>query len=178
MVSLLDILKEQITSIPTYNISKSANKVYQIFKKLYPEVPEYIIKDYLNNKDFSSFTKSEIMQGIKQLPNFLKLKYELKILNVNPADFTNSTIDWFIERDFGDIVEPTIPDDEERTARQREIARGDGKNEPIVVIQTFDGKYDLVEGWHRTMANLKLGDNGKNIKDWDKVKIKAFVSKE
>jgi hypothetical protein len=33
----------------------------------------------------------------------------------------------------------------------------------------------MVEGWHRTMSALKLGDNGEDLKNWDKVKLRAFV---
>ena len=103
---------------------------------------------------------------------------KLKILNVNPMDFTDETIDWMIEREFGYSIEHNIPKDKDRTEFQRKIARADGRNEPIVVIKTKDGKYELIEGWHRTMSILKLGDNGEDLKNWDKVKIRAFVSEE
>jgi hypothetical protein len=32
-------------------------------------------------------------------------------------------------------------------------------SEPIIVVQTKDGKYDLLEGWHRTTAALKKFGN-------------------
>lgn len=178
MISLLNILKEEVTSIPIHNISKSAEKVYRKIKSIYPNVPEYIIKDYLNNKDYSGFSNYEIMKGIHNLPGFIVKNYKLKILNVNPLDFTDETVDWFIERNFGENPEPSIPDDKKRTRLQRKFARSDGRNEPIVVIKRKDGKYELIEGWHRTMAILRLGDNGEDLKSWSKVKIRAFVSEE
>jgi len=112
------------------------------------------------------------------VPGFITRNYKLKILNVNPMDFTDETIDWMIEREFGYSIEHNIPKDKDRTEFQRKIARADGRNEPIVVIKTKDGKYELIEGWHRTMSILKLGDNGEDLKNWDKVKIRAFVSEE
>lgn len=178
MISLVQILKEQITSIPVHNISKSTRKVYELFKKQYPNVPEYVIMDFLNDKDYSSFSKYEILKGLSEIPKYVIKNYDLKILYVNPMDFTDSTVEWFINRDFGDTVELAVPDDEERTKRQRDMARADGRNEPIVVLQHPDGKYELFEGWHRTMSILKLGDNGEDLKNWDKVKIRAFVSKK
>ena len=37
-------------------------------------------------------------------------------------------------------------------------------------------EYRLLEGWHRTMAILSLGDNGNSDPtQWDKIKIKAYV---
>lgn len=178
MKKFIDILKEQITSIPTHSISKSAEKLYEFLKKIYPNTPEYILKDFLSGKEFGKFTKEDILKLISNVPGFITRNYKLKILNVNPLDFTDETVDWFIERDFGDIVEYGIPDDEQRTKKQKEIARSDGKNEPIVVIKRKNGKYELIEGWHRTMAILKLGDNGEDLKNWNKVKIRAFVSNE
>jgi hypothetical protein len=178
MISLLKILEEHITSIPVHNISKSARKVYELFKKQYPNVPEYVIMDFLNNKDYSKFSEYEILKILSEIPDYVSKKYDLRILYVNPMDFTDSTIDWFIERNFGDTIELAIPGDEERTKRQRLLSRSDGKNEPIVVLQHNNGKYELLEGWHRTMSILKLGDNGEDLKNWNKVKIRAFVSKK
>ena len=48
-------------------------------------------------------------------------------------------------------------------------------NEPVIVERLSNGKYKLLEGWHRTMSILLLGDNGEDIKNWDKVKIRSFV---
>lgn len=178
MKKILNILSEVITSIPTHNISKSTEKIYQILRKLYPDTPEYILKDFLADKNFSKVTKDDVLNAVSQIPGFITRNYQLKILNVNPMDFTDETIDWMIDRNFGDVVDYNIPKDKERTEYQKSIARADGKNEPIVVIRKKNGKYELIEGWHRTMTILKLGDNGEDLKNWNKVKIRAFVSTE
>ena len=37
-------------------------------------------------------------------------------------------------------------------------------------------EFRLLEGWHRTMAILSLGDNGEaEPTKWNKIKIKAYV---
>ena len=46
------------------------------------------------------------------------------------------------------------------------------------VLRRLFGKYELIEGWHRTMSALKLGDNGEDLKNWDKIKLRAFVLKK
>lgn len=178
MLKILNILSEVITSIPTYHVPKSTQKVYEILRKIFPNTPEYILKDYLSNKNFSKVTEKDVMNAIWQIPGFITKNYKLAILNVNPMNFTDDTIDWMLDRDFGDNVDHNIPKDKERTEYQRTIARTDGKNEPIVVIKKKDGKYELIEGWHRTMSILKLGDNGEDLKNWEKVKIRAYVSTE
>lgn len=169
MKSLLSILSEVLTSIPNYNINKNTDKVYRILRKQFPNTPEYVLKDYLSNN---------VLNSLSQIPGFITRDYKLKIINVNPLDFTEETIDWMIDRGFGDVIDYNIPKDKERTDYQRKIARADGRNEPIVVIKRKNGKYELIEGWHRTMSILKLGDNGEDLKNWDKVKIRAFVLEE
>lgn len=106
---------------------------------------------------------------------YLKGPWKLKIINVNPEDFTENTINAFIERDFGNIDAYFVPRDKERMDIQRNLPTTTGKNEPIIVVKHKNGKYELIEGWHRTMSSLKLGDNGEDLKNWDKIKLKAFV---
>ena len=176
MKGLIRTLSEMVTSIPTHHINKSTNKVYEFVKKLYPHANEYVVKDFLNDKNFSKYDKDELFRAILGFPKFVTENYKLKVLNVNPVDFAESTISGFISRDFGNVNSYMVPDDYNRTKIQRSISRSDGKNEPIVVSQLKNGKYELLEGWHRTMAILLLGDNGEDMKNWDKVKIRAFVS--
>ena len=59
---------------------------------------------------------------------------------------------------------------------QMNMRRSDGNNEPVILLQNPDGNYELVEGWHRTMSILKMGDNGEDVKNWDKVKLRAFIA--
>jgi hypothetical protein len=108
--------------------------------------------------------------------DFFNGDWKLEILNVNPMDFSETTLNAFLERSFGDENAYLVPGDEERTKIQKKIAKGKGMNEPIIVVKK-DGKYEVIEGWHRTMAALLLGDNGEDLKTWDNVKIRAWVTK-
>jgi hypothetical protein len=42
-----------------------------------------------------------------------------------------------------------------------QLESGGVSPEPIIVIETKDGKYDLLEGWHRTTNALKKFGNYK-----------------
>ena len=77
---------------------------------------------------------------------------------------------------FGDVNSFDVPGDEERMKTQMSMRRSDGNNEPVILLRNPNGKYKLNEGWHRTMSILKMGDNGEDIKNWDKVKLRAFVA--
>lgn len=178
---------ETLRSIPTFKNNSLLEEFYPFFKKRYPETPEYVLKDFImNNILDNEETINDIFDRYEGDPtivvrgwwdDFLKGPWSLKILTVNPDDFDDKSVNAFIEREFGEVNSYMVPDDEERTQYQREIAKPDGKNEPIIV--TFNektGKYGLIEGWHRTMSTLSLGDNGEDLKNWDKVKIRAFVN--
>lgn len=175
-MKLLQVLIETVhTSIPTHNISKSAQKIYDIIKKTYPNVPEYVIKDFLSGKDYSNMSEYEKLRDIAMMPGYVTKPYKLQILYVNPEDFDENTIQAFIDRKFGEENTYLVPNDEKRMQYQKKFAKGDGKNEPIIVYKMKDGKYRLLEGWHRTMSLLKLGDNGEDFKNWDRVRVRAFV---
>lgn len=179
------ILKEDI---PIYKETNPYKTIYEKLRKYYISTPEYVLKEmfqkiFLDDKKiFKLILKNYYGNPIPYLTRentywdyFLKGPWELKILTVNPEDFDETTINAFLERDFGNIDAYLVPNDEERMNIQKKLAKSKGMNEPIIVIQKPNGKYELVEGWHRTMSILLLGNNGEDLKNWDKVKIRAFV---
>jgi hypothetical protein len=85
-------------------------------------------------------------------------------------------VDAFFDRDFGNVNSFDVSKDEERMDTQMSMRRSDGNNEPVILLRNSNGTYKLNEGWHRTMSILKMGDNGEDIKNWDKVKLRAFVA--
>lgn len=115
------------------------------------------------------------------------------IINVSPLDFNEKCLGIMMQRLFGYLADERIRDDDERSKRQRD--KLSEKQEPIIVIKGQDNKFDLLEGWHRAMANLVFdGDDnngapphhivmlksGKGIPSqelghWKKVPLKAFV---
>jgi hypothetical protein len=181
------ILKE---SIPIYKETNPYSKMYERLRTHYNNTPEYVLKEIF--KKLILDDKENIKKIIKYYYNdpvvflkssngywdsFLNGPWRLEILTVNPDDFDRNTVNAFIERDFGNINSYLVPNDEERMEVQKKLAKVDGTNEPIIVIQNKIGKYELIEGWHRTMSTLLLGDNGEDLKNWDKVKLRAFVKK-
>jgi hypothetical protein len=180
-------LLEDVQSIPLYKPTSSVCKsFYNRFRKEFPNTPEYILKEFVINVLCGDDESFKTIMGQyhgdpipflgKMIYDYLNGDWKLRIIEVNPEDFTENTINAFIERNFGDVDAYMVKNDKERMDVQRKLATPTGKNEPIIVIKHKDGKYEMVEGWHRVMSTLKLGDNGEDLKNWDKVKLRAFVS--
>jgi hypothetical protein len=183
---LKEYLNEIVTSIPISSQNSSrCKKFYDTLKKEFPQTPEYILKEFTTNVLCGDKESYRTVMGQyhgnpipflgKMIYDYLKGPWKLQIIQVNPEDFTENVINAFIEREFGDVDAYLVHNDKKRMDIQRKLATSTGKNEPIIVIKHKNGKYELVEGWHRTMSALKLGDNGEDLKNWDKVKIRAFV---
>jgi hypothetical protein len=177
-------LKEDI---PIYKEANPHKKVWAKFRKGFPNTPEYVLKDFF----IATFIKEpknleEVIKRFDGDPvpflgsywhDFLNSNWKLEILNVNPEDFSEKTINMFLDRNFGEVeMDYLVKNDKERTDTQRKLAKGDAMNEPVIIIRNKDGKYELMEGWHRVMATLLLGDNGEDLINWDKVKIRAWVA--
>ena len=205
-------LEEEVTSIPIYKDNNPHKRIYEKMRREFPNTPEYILQDYFRNVILMRAPHSvppikEIMNTYNGDPipyikgdgngwwyNYLNGPWRLEVLNVNPLDFADKTIRAFQQRDFGKVNAYNVPNDEERMDTQMSMRRDDGMNEPVIVLINPDGKYELMEGWHRTMSTLKMGDKPMNnyydeddnddlwdeeisteIKDWNKVKLKAFI---
>ena len=207
-------LEEEVTSIPIYKDNNPHKRVYEKMRREFPDTPEYVLQDYYRNiilmrapghrpamKDILNTYNGDPIPYIKGdgngwWYNYLKGPWKLQVLNVNPMDFDKRTVRAFEQRDFGNINAYNVPKDEERMDTQMSMRRDDGMNEPVIILQNPDGTYQLVEGWHRTMSILKMGDKPTEdyydeddyndelwdeetpteLKDWDKVKLRAFVA--
>ena len=180
-------LLEDIQSIPLFKPTSSVCKsFYNRFRKEFPNTPEYILKEFVTNVLCGDDESFKTIMGQyhgdpipflgKKIYDYLNGDWKLKVIEVNPEDFTDNTVNAFLERNFGEVDAYMVKNDKERMDVQRKLATPTGKNEPIIVIKHKDGKYEMVEGWHRVMSTLKLGDNGEDLKNWDKVKLRAFVS--
>ena len=207
-------LEEEVTSIPIYKDNNPHKRIYEKMRREFPNTPEYVLQDYYRNiilmrapghrpamKDILNTYNGDPIPYIKGdgngwWYNYLKGPWKLQVLNVNPMDFDGRTVRAFEQRDFGNINAYNVPKDEERMDTQMSMRRDDGMNEPVIILQNPDGTYQLVEGWHRTMSILKMGDKPTEdyydeddyndelwdeetpteLKDWDKVKLRAFVA--
>lgn len=171
--------------IPIHKDISHLKGMYERLRRYYKDTPEYIVKEFfINNIANVESNIEEIRKRYNGDPipyignywdEFLRGPWRLRVIDVNPMDFDDTTVDAFIERDFGDVDAYQVPDDQERMERQKRIAKSDGMNEPIIVVKNEKGKYVLIEGWHRTMSILLLGNNDEDLINWDKVKIRAFV---
>jgi hypothetical protein len=132
------------------------------------EWPQYVIRDwmYRNTKEVGD-SNPEMYKGLISafLKNFMedygKGYWEYRRLDVSIDIFTE-----FVQKDLkdkmGGYINPHIPNDEERHKTQSsQIEKVGVSPEPIILVQTPDGKYDLLEGWHRTTNALKKFGNYK-----------------
>lgn len=176
------ILKE---SIPVYTQQTPYKKVWSKFRKSFPNTPEYVLRDFFEATFIQSpKNMEELIYRYYGEPKamlsqywikFLEGPWKLQILKLNPEDFTDKTINSFLERDFGNEDTYLVKNDKQRTLKQRELVKTDGTNEPVILVKQ-NNKYELIEGWHRTMSMLLKGDNGEDLKNWNKVKIRAWVT--
>lgn len=130
------------------------------------EWPDYVLRDWLyrNTKD----TKDETPEGYKNLVrsylvSFIeghgKGHWENKILDLSLESFTD-----FVQKDLRKKIEgfrrtDITKDTQRHEFQQSELEKSGVSSEPIIVVRTKNGKYDLLEGWHRTTAALKKYNN-------------------
>ena len=166
------------------NLSSS---MFNLLKQEFPNTPNYVLMEFLHvqildkkeNLDMITtyYNDNPIPMIGKWYRSYLNGPWRLTTINVNPEDFDDFTVNAFIERDFGNINAYMVPKDRERMMYQTKIATGNGDNEPVIlVMDKSTKKYQIVEGWHRTMAILKIGDNGEDLKNWNKVKLRAYIT--
>lgn len=127
-------------------------------------------------------------------PEILDLPTSIPGEGVTPECFDEKTRWRFIHRRFGFREHKAIPKDSFRMDKQKELmqARGEGGNEPVIVLQTKKGLLDLLEGWHRTMNYLVTGApedqlemlknssdvvQGLDFSKWKPVKIMAYIGR-
>ena len=132
------------------------------------DLPDYVLRDWLyrNTKEVGQMEPALYKDLVsKYLESFVeghgKGHWEYKILDISLDSFTD-----FVKNDLskkmGGFINPHIPKDEERHQLQKSQLEKKGvSDEPIIVVETKDGKYDLLEGWHRTTNALKKFGNYK-----------------
>ena len=165
----------------------TSDETYEILLGVFDNMPEYVFNDFVMSD--RGFFQKELTKILKKNPDadeeditsqfrdWVDIKWKLKVLEVNLSDFTKRNRQMIIKRKFGNANPNKVPDDEARTEYQKKLAKKlkPGTNEPVVILDNGT-EFKLVEGWHRTMAILSLGDNGNsNPLKWDKIKLKAWV---
>ncbi len=118
--------------------------------------------------------------------------WKLQVIEVHPLHFTQDTIQAFLNHQFGmsPMLSKAVRGHDQRMATQATLAskRGEGGNEPIIVVREGD-KLKMQEGWHRLYSYLMNYSAPPEEKDkiqqgqtqnldfmaWKPVKIKAYV---
>lgn len=112
--------------------------------------------------------KETIYHSLWWIDHVAKCRWSLEVLDVGLLDFEEVTRQRILERDFGDRAMPGVREDVARTAQQRAqaLVEGPGENEPVILMES-PGGWELVEGWHRTMARLpRDGTSRVPLKAW------------
>ena len=160
-------------------------------QKKYPNVPDYVMHEIYSG-DTDKIAKSGQMESILKAYN--AMEWKLQTVELHWDKFNKITQSNFRRRKLGLDNPDGVPNDVERLKRQIDSLAGDGKNEPMIFLETGGG-LELVEGFHRTMALLLKGaedlektfkeldhasDNGVDAlaKKWKPVSAKAWVGKE
>ena len=132
------------------------------------EWPDYVLRDWLyrNTRELDGM-EPELYKGLVEeyLKNFVKDygvgHWENKVLDISIDSFTKNVQD-LLKKKIEGYINPDIGNDEKRhKTQQSQLDKQGVSPEPIIVIETKDGKYDLLEGWHRTTNTLKKFGNYK-----------------
>ena len=130
--------------------------------------PDYVLRDWLyrNTKDIKDESPEEYKDLVRSyLISFVEGHgpghWENKTLELSMDSFTK-----FVQQDLKKKIEgfrrsDIAKDVERHELQQNKLDQGEISTEPIIVVQTKDGKYDLLEGWHSTTAALKKFGNYK-----------------
>ena len=117
------------------------------------EWPEYVIKDWM-------YKKTTDVKGLTGMFDFFVQRFGVGHWEYKTLELS---LDSFIEDDqqrlktkMSGTINTDVPNDEERhNTQQTQLDTRGVSPEPIILCLTKEGKYDLIEGWHRTTSALK-----------------------
>jgi hypothetical protein len=163
------------------------NKAYEVLRQVFDNMPDYVFDDFIMAengfflREYQKFLKknptADADDVYEEFSDWADIKWKKKVLEVNPSDFTKQNQKKFSQRNYGNKNPDGIKDDEARIEFQRNLMKTTkpGTNETVVVLNS-GSTYKLLEGWHRTMVILSLGNNGnKKPAKWNKVKLNAWI---
>ena len=135
--------------------------MFSYLKEKLPYTPEYVVYDW-----FYKSNKNETPENIEEVINkYIDVKWELKEnFHMSLNILSDETIERYKERE-GGIEKKGLEGDLERHQTQSDLIKIDGNKvitptEPIILLELLNGKYELVEGWHRTIQIFKLSPEG------------------
>jgi hypothetical protein len=128
--------------------------------------PKYVVEDMLYTifKDDPEPFGAWVIQFIEDYPN---REWKLIELDVTEDIFDDKTKSQLETREGGKSNPNKVPRDEKRHEVQAKLLKEKGiSTEPIIVVQHKDGKYNLLEGWHRTIQSLIEFPDGYKQNAW------------
>jgi hypothetical protein len=167
-------IKEYIQAADKTFVWETRNAIFAYIKQYLKTWPDYVIRDWIYRQFGKGVPTDELGNEswkIKEL-----IDQTLKAVNLTPTTkwtfnkqqkFTmDMWDDWTldkIQKRWGGKSHPDIgvTNDAERHATQSKLAAQQGgvRSEPVILIQ-HGNKFELVEGWHRTIQHFKQFPNG------------------
>jgi hypothetical protein len=141
-------------------MSELRNTTLQYFQKQMPNVPDYVVRDlvykgYKNDPDDAG----EIIQWLNSK------QWQLRLLTVTPNIWNDDTTQKLKSRAGGKSPGFKIPDDAARHEQQKSMLASGPSKEPIIVSMVL-GRFELIEGWHRTIQSMELWPEGYKQAAW------------
>ena len=141
----------------------------QYIQSWFPDWPDYVIRDWLYPA-VKGLSQSEIEDFANDIAEEYPVHHwELRALNLKLSSFDAPTQRRIMARHGGSKNPFDIPRDAERHATQAQQIQqtGEPSAEPIIVIQRPGVRgLELMEGWHRTIQNLKAFPDGYRGQAW------------
>ena len=134
--------------------------IWNWYKEQLPDWPDYVIKDLI----YMPLKNHEDMADKQKYIDICKQRWEGIVWKLEKIPITLDIFDDFsksllIKRMGGTPHE--IPRDSERHQIQKDLIKSRGiTKEPIIVVKARHQKYELLEGWHRTIQNLQAFPDG------------------
>lgn len=140
-----------------YNIIIETRQSFlRYLKGKLPNVPDYVLLDFFY-KNIKNSKPEEIEEFIKMYEGY---RWEYKQnYTINYNIFDDATIKKLKERNGGAKNPYGVPNDKQRHAKQKELIAAEIPKEPIILFKN-GSKYELAEGWHRTIQLLEKYPNG------------------
>ena len=147
------------------------NKAYEVLRQVFDNMPNYVFHDFIMAEDgfflkeYQKFLRknpgSDADDVYEEFSDWADITWKKKVLVVNPKDFTKQNQKKFRHRNYGNKNPDGIKDDDARIKFQQDLMKKTkpGTNESVIVLNS-GSTYKLMEGWHRTMVILSLGNNG------------------
>ena len=151
----------------TEGLAEARNSLFAFVKQQFPTWPNYVLKDFLYAQAKGIRDQAELDDFLKRnKQDFGNCKWTLTKLPITFDIFTPKTQRMLASREGGSSNPFQVPRDAERHAQQSQMIQQKGVSaEPIIVAKLSNG-YDLIEGWHRTIQNLKAFPQGYTGPAW------------